>query len=480
MILLILLLVLTAPAHASRKVIIIGGGPDTLESQVSIEINTRWIIEIIGKNAPELISNILYTDGNAPGPDVHKPNETRNEMELFEPLARVYNMETENGYQYYSSNLANEVEPADAEYVTSTLKRLFAELDKNDELLIIFQGHGGHNQKDTNKNYLRFWNDTRMTVTELEKLMTEANPDATIRFILPQCFSGAFSRLVYKDAQVKNGLAEGNRCGFVAQSEHLGSEGCTASVDTDTYRDYSSYFFSAISGSAINGDRLTENPDYDNDGHVTLREAHIYTLANAVSVDKSHSTSDDYLSNWQPWYLKWSADFSEPKNVYSEISEHIAKRYNISGEGRDLVSKVSARLKELNGKLDKSKARQNALKKEISEQQKTIKKQLMLHWPQLLKPYTNQYRKTLNTDIQVIHDFIIKHENYSQMVENQREFKKLEDESLIIHREEVQMTKIIQMRKMAKLLKQFEHYASSNEKAEYNKLLACENTRLFE
>lgn len=465
--------------YGSQQVIIIGGGPTPKESQVSIQLNTQWIVDIINQHDPKLISHLFFTDGNQAGVDVNKRKITGNEYEILKPLAAVYNMDAENGEQYYSSMVASNVESADERNVTNKLQYVFSHLRKGDELLLIFQGHGGYKRTDTSGNYLRLWNDTRMTVTQLEALMSEADPESTIRFVLPQCFSGGFSKLIYKNAHVENGIAKGNRCGFLAQNEHQGSEGCTPSVNTDTYRDYSSYLFSAIAGKTISGNNINDNPDANNDGIVTLKEAHIYTLMNAFSVDYSRSTSDDYLEHWQPWYLKWMPDISEPENIYSEIYSGIAKRFNLEVDAEHLVSVVADRLKMFEKKNSDNKLMKKKLINEIQESQKNIQAELATNWPQLQKPYTAQFREILINEITEINDFIIKQDDYSGLVDNLQKLNSLDSELLDIRRNIIQMLKILRMRNMARLLNQFETYADNNEKAEYEKLLRCEDTRLF-
>jgi hypothetical protein len=129
-------------------------------------------------------------------------------------------------------------------------------------------------------------------------------------------------------------VSDGALCGFVATSEDRGSEGCTASIDTSAYRDYSSYFFSAIHGMTINGENLAVNTDLNNDGAVTLKKAHIYILSNALAIDLSRSTSDDYLVQWQPWYFSWVPELSEPDNLYSDISRRIALRISFKEKAK--------------------------------------------------------------------------------------------------------------------------------------------------
>jgi len=194
-------------AHASSQVVIFGGGSTPNDSQVSIELNTLWISEKIKQLHPERTIHTLYTDGNAAGVDVHRRDPSKNEMEIGQPLARIYNQHRKNQHVYNSSKIAENVSLSNSETVAKTLTELFDGTKPGEDLLLIYQGHGGHNPSNTNKNHFRLWDNTKMTVAELESLMSRANPKTTVRFVLPQCFSGAFTRSIYKEAQVENGLA---------------------------------------------------------------------------------------------------------------------------------------------------------------------------------------------------------------------------------------------------------------------------------
>ena len=92
-----------------------------------------------------------------------------------------------------------------------------------------------------------------------------------VRFVFTQCYAGAFARLAPGP--------DGNRCGFLAESEDREAEGCAAGVDAGDYRDYTTYFFAALSGRTRLGGLLPVNPDLDGDGQVSLYEAHLVCVA---------------------------------------------------------------------------------------------------------------------------------------------------------------------------------------------------------
>lgn len=471
-----ILFVLPCSVFSTQQVVIIGGGPNPLESQSSIELNTKWIIDIIEKRNPGSISDIMFTDGNSQTVDVHKLKTSTNTIESLQPLARIYGKDETNNYHYYSSNIAQSVTRADRKNVTERLKKVFYNLKAGDELFLIYQGHGGHKKDNTNENYLRLWGNTKLTVTELESLMTLAHPDSVIRFIFPQCFSGAFAKLIYIDAISENGLAVGNRCGFLAQNDHEGSEGCTASVEKDSYRDYSGYFFSALNRKSINDEPLLESPDYNQNAEISMKEAHIYSLRNAFSVDYSRSTSEDYLQEWQPWYMKWLPYTTKTDGMYKSIIYRIASRFDIRGNDKHIISAAADRLITAKNIIQEKKSEREILKKSIKTVQNRIQQELVMLWPQLKTPYTGEYRQILINDIDKINQSILMHHDYPSLVKNQQAVEMLSDEIQELIREVAQMRKIFRMFKMQQILDQFNRYSSEKEKAEYKQLVECENS----
>lgn len=462
---------------ASPQVVLIGGGPTPGDSQASIELNTRWIRDVILRHDPDRVMQLYFTDGNDSGPDVRSWSPEQGEAEIMQPLARVFGSARDNGVFYYSSHIADDAGTTSLEHVSDSLRSVFGGLSNQDELLLIYQGHGGW-KADTNNNYLRLWGETHMTVTELEGLMSEAEPGATIRFFLPQCFSGAFSRLVYKDAEVSKGLAAGNRCGFLAQQEDSESEGCTDSVNTGDYRDYSSYFYSALDGKTMGGAGLSGDPDRNADGTITLLEAHYYALGHALSVDYSRSTSQDYLENWQPWYLRWLAIPAAPDNAYSEIAEVIARRFGVGGEKGSVSAAVAMRMKSLDRKIAGLEEEQQSLRKAIKKYQKDIQRVLSVQWPEIRMPYTNGFRVLVENNRAEIQQAVITHESYSDLVTSQDREIEVENNLLDARRERVQMDKIIWMKDLARTLEKFRIFASDREKSEYARLVRCEDAPL--
>ena len=84
-------------------------------------------------------------------------------------------------------------------------------------------------------------------------------------------------------------------------------------MDEAEYRDFTSYFFAALTGRDRVGRRVT-GADYNHDGRVGMDEAYYYTLANDRSIDVPVCTSDAFVRRFVP--LKDAEVF---KAKYSDV-----------------------------------------------------------------------------------------------------------------------------------------------------------------
>jgi hypothetical protein len=132
------------------------------------------------------------------------------------------------------------------------------------------------------------------------------------------------------------------------------AEGCSLSLDESEFRDYTTYFFAALGGRTRSGQPLEQKAvDRDGDGVVSFRESHFYALLNAHSSDLSRSTSEQYLEDWSPWYLRWDSLADNEGSVYWSLAEQLAQRYGweskpaalaaLRGQYSTVVQKADAR-----------------------------------------------------------------------------------------------------------------------------------------
>jgi hypothetical protein len=316
---LLVLTVAAAPVMAETHVSLIGGGNTVDHSQVQIESNVGWLQTLFRER--EIEARTYFGAGNTGEPDVTYLAPNPAVSSTAEPRPN------EPGIQYRPHQLPDVAGSTRKPELTEALRRDLASLPAGDDALVIFNGHGGIDRADTRNNYLKLWDDGQMTVGDLESLFDAAPEGSRVRVVMAQCYSGAFAGLIYDDPQTASGF-QGNRCGFMSEAADRLAEGCGLSLDETEFRDYTTYFFAALGGRTRSGKPI-EQPavDRDRDGVVTLRESHFYALLNAHSSDLSRSTSEQYLEDWSPWYLRWDSLAENRSSIYWSLAEELAQHY---------------------------------------------------------------------------------------------------------------------------------------------------------
>ncbi|MHB8624033.1 MAG: hypothetical protein ACYC9J_05515 [Sulfuricaulis sp.] len=457
---------------------VIGGGPTPQDSQAQIELNVNWIIQVLKGYPGTRDIHVYYTNGPASSKDVVLWQASSELKDTLQPLARVFGEQIANGNHYLTHEVPDVSAGTEADQLKPRLAQEFSALKPGDRALIIFNGHGLHDRDDSAGNTLRLWNDTRLSVYDMDQLLNHINPKVPVRFVFNQCFSGGFERLVHPHAEDSLALNGANRCGFFAVSKDDEAEGCSASVNIGDYRDYTTYFFAALAGHSRTGESIPVNPDLNGDGTVSLYEAHLFALSQAHSTDMPRSTSEVFLERWQPWYLRWIDTGAEPDNVYGRLAREVAKRNGLRESGHALIHEMDVRRLVLNSKLMALEDEQANLDLEIQSIQKEIRKDLGMRWPEALSPYTLNFVHFLKQDLNAAQDYIVSQAHYPDLVAKQNRSFAIDEEILHVNRDITQLDKILRLRELARLQSQFEHHASAQEREWYQRLTSCEGQGL--
>ena len=466
-------------AHALDHVWIVGGGPNPGHSQAQIEFNVNWVIQVLNNTAGARQLHVYYTDGSTGGRDVVLWQPPRESKDSLQPLARVFGEQGPNGERFYASKILHVQGGTEASALKERLTQEFSELKPGDRALLIYNGHGLRDRNDPAGNTLRLWNDTRLSVREMDQVMSHIDPGVPVRFIFTQCYSGGFARLMRPQAQDTLSLGEANRCGFFAESEDRESEGCSASINVGDYRDYSTYFFAALQGRTRTGEDIGINPDRNRDNIVSLSEAHLFALSQAHNADLPRSTSEVFLERWQPWYLRWVDTGAEPENVYGSLAREVAKKNGLPESGPALIQELKTRRQALGRKMLELEKEEETLSQEIKLLQQEIKKEIGLRWPEALSPYTLNFIQFLKKDLDAAQNFILSQTRYPELVTKQdRQARLRYDEISNLDRDITQLDKILRLRKQARLQSQFERHATEQERTWYQRLLSCEGQPL--
>lgn len=456
---------------------LVGGGNNPENSQVQIEINVKWIENIL--QAKGLAPRVFFTDGQAPDPDVvtrKKPD--NNTATALEPLTRVLGEYGDNYLRYRNNQLKNIEGSTNANKLKTWLKEAFMAMSPGDRVFFIYQGHGSW-AKDHRGNALKLWNNTHLSVNEFQALLKSLDAGVQFRFFFPQCYSGAFLSLADARTFTYQNSKQAVRCGFTAVSANKKSEGCTVSIDEGDYRDYSTYFFAALDGKTRLGKPLSHSPDRDGDGKVSLHEAHLYSLDNAYSTDLSRSTSEAFLEQWQPWYLKWKADMSAiPDNLFGERVRRIAANNGYPRERQALIKALFKHRNQLTNQVNSLHVKQAALQSRVTRLKEKLKAGLLSHWPEASLEYTSSFKTFMDTQMNSALSWIKAQKGYRELVMAQDRNASLEKASLDLLRKHTQIDKIFRMIRLSRILKQLKTYGSKDEIDTYQSLLACEDNPL--
>jgi len=470
-------------ATQADQAILIGGGYNLNGSQGQIELNVQWVQNVLKKAGMPVIT--FFTDGDDPAPDVHYLHDNAKDAESnaidqlaeqLEPIARLFENHLANQRRYRNHSIDDVSGSTSADALTTSINDILIS-NPDDPNLFVYNGHGSQSASSTDKVTLELWNDTHITAADFHSLLSRSK--AANRFVFTQCYSGGFHRIAYENPEEGLKLASPTRCGFTAESAYRLAEGCSASINTDDYRDYTTYFFAALDGYDRNGSILPVETDTNGDGHVSLREAHFYTIENAHSTDLPRSTSEDYLANWQPWFLKWIAEKPAlQNNEYAKLFRVLASRYDItlSGNPAKAIRNRMQMLEKISGELS---AEQSGIFSELGDIQQELIYSAQSKWPSLANPYTATFQ-SMSTSGEMIKaaNWISEQPDYQKIVDLQDKVDNIEQLLLDNERDLTQLQKMLHLRNIAKLKRQIYVYGTAEQISDYEKLVACEDTPL--
>ena len=461
---------------------IVGGGYDLESSQAQIEKNVIWAANAINKtplnNKSPRYLNIFFTDGDAPEKDVKVWRPVDESLSLLQPLAMIYNAGYDNGLEYRNHEIEGVRGSTKRGELTAALNQDFKNMKQGDRGLFIFNGHGGRNKRDTAKNTFGIWGNDSLNVNEFSTLIDKVDNSVPMRFVFTQCYAGGFERLVHPKAADSIELADARRCGFFAEAADRKAEGCSAGINAADYRDYSTYFFAALSGETRQGEALPENPDRNKNGEVSLYEAHLYTLAQAHSTDLPRATSEVYLERWQPWYLRWFFAGKGQGNVYAKLANDIARDLRVPTDQSVQRSVISKKRRRLERKDKKLKKERKQLRVAMTELRYNIRYELEKRWPEAAESRTEKYQQFIKDEATAVRKFITSHDNWQKLVSGYKRYQAIAGERLEVERKLTQFDKLHRLNKLARLRQQFEQNATNQQKADYQRLLGCEKQPL--
>lgn len=471
-----LLLLLVSPMlQAGENLLIVGGGPMPKDSQVSIERNVIWIDALT--NVPDFASRqLLFTAGPEKVNDVVEEQHNNKEHQKYLPLARMFGS-TKDALAVFR---ANRIKHVDGAATAAGVDRHFSEALKTmkhgDGLWFIFNGHGGMPSSDPSENTLRLWNDSTLDVRRFSTIANARPAGTVLRSFMPQCFSGGFARSIARDpANPDAEHIDPLQCGFYSVPANLESEGCTISVDSGQYNDYSTYFFAALAGRDRHGNRVDIQTQHGK--RPTLLDAHTWAYINGNSTDILFSSSEYFLELWQPWYVRWQTVTSMAEdNPYFLTAKKIALKTGISTASiHKMAAQTRSAISEMAKTINAMRSKQeHARNKEALLRQKLLQAFLPL-FPEAAFPYSAGSANRLQKDASNMLQWIKSQPDYPALEKLQQDIATLDERLLETRRKQTTYIRLQHMLKLATLREIFFRSASPALRKTYDALLRCES-----
>lgn len=208
---------------------------------------------------------------------------------LLDALGEMFSPRAGRDSRYESTSL-----PAAAATQAAVVAELSIALARpGPPLLLYLSGHGDQAEQPRD-NRVQLWGGEGLSAAELATLHDKARGRRQLRVVITSCFSGGFAELSFVAADNTRGFTTRDRCGLFATTWDLESSGCDPNPDRAAQQGYSLHMLNALRGMDRDG-HTPIDADYDDDGQVSLLEAHTRARIASRSIDVPTTTSERFL-----------------------------------------------------------------------------------------------------------------------------------------------------------------------------------------
>lgn len=428
-----------ATTSGDTHLLLMGGGSEPKSNQISLEKNILYFHRVIGRlDLKDAHRDVLFANGDDPAQDdvqyLADASDAPQAMRMIDVLMGPGRSRSKT---YRPHDIGGGEIETSPENINSWFDTHAQEVGPDDRVLVYFTGHGSKGPKENKQNTsLRLWSKKAMRVQPFVGNLDKLDKQTPVVLVMVQCFSGGFANVIFNEGDPAKGLSDHNRCGFFASVHDRPAAGCTPHVNEADYKEYSSYFWAALSGE----DRLGEpvdRPDYNGDGQTSYLEAHAFALIHSDSIDLSMSTSDRLVRA-----VPLGADDDEPGRLTDEsgykdllaaadparraVLEGLSARLNLSGEDRKAKAQAI---------VDENKKERDRLKKEIglvvktyNAQRKPLIEKLKGRWPVLAdRKKHDEARAKIVEEHHAINEIICEQDAYAKAIEQLDKIQSLKD-----------------------------------------------------
>jgi hypothetical protein len=212
-----------------------------------------------------------------------------------------------------------------------------------------------------------------------------------------QCQSGGFGDGPFNGGDAGPVLAEPCRCGFCATWHERLAAGCTPDPTEENYKDYTTYFFAALSGKTRTGQAVAP-PDYDHDGLTSMAEAHAYVLLTSETIDIPVCTSDVLLRQFSKVKDDKNKDLTTSATRFDQllklatpdrraVLEGLSKLLELKGDDRAAAAKTLADSIDKQRKSLDQRGGRGGGRSDRDALRNQIKSRVLSRWPEMSSPF---------------------------------------------------------------------------------------------
>ena len=463
------------------EALIIGGGPTPQDNQVAIESNVRYLLRLLPSGAPR---TVLFADGDPQSKTVLFEKKSK-ELAAAEKVLALLLQGPESWrpatYQFRVPTIPKIDGPAKRAGVDAAFERMRGGArGASNPLLLYFTGHGSANrQRNLDNNVFDLWGE-QLSVKDLAQQISALPPDRPVALVMVQCYSGAFGNLLFQGGDPAAETVENDIAGFFATVKEKMAAGCTPAVDERDYKDFSTYFFAALTGKDRVG-RAVTGADYNHDGRVGMDEAFCYTLVHNATIDIPVCTSDVFLRRFVT--LPDSEIF---KTSYAQVKEwatpaqrsaldELSIAVGLSGDDR--VQNAWSRFR------DETESRQRAARLDASRRgfwviREEERNALFARWPDLKDPQANAYAAAKAEALMWVRRRA-EEGKYAELLDGEK--KQLDEERAAFEREitDARLIRLVRLSKTVILSHAVRTSADDSVKRRFEKLVTAEQRSLL-
>ena len=317
--------------------LVFGGGSDPLSNQVSLSQDVGIVSRLLeGKGL------VLFASGPGAQLAVDREEGAAALPDVRLELARVLGPADAFRTNYRPADIAIDG-PGTSEHVRTALSRALAQ---GTAPLFVYGGSHGSPGDTALDNSLSLWGGWPLSVRDLAHVLDSAPAKRPTRFVVTACFGGGFAELIFVGGEAKQGVRSDDHCGLYAAPADDEASGCDPNPDRRAQESYAIHFLHALEGKDRRDQARSQEIDIDQDGQVSLLEAHTFARIQSRSFDIPTTTAERYVRHAVRADAQGALDpLAAPEDV---------RVIRALGEELDLDDEAAARAKlaELEGILD--------------------------------------------------------------------------------------------------------------------------------